>query len=331
MKLFRYFIRRGYVMRFKVKKFSIITALVLALSLCLSGISFAASGQSGSTHFINAYCVYESETVMLNNGRTTHVSTMPSVSVSEPLPSDFYGNVWFVYESGADAAAGTWLSITFDIYFSQGGQEPVLLEGNDKTTFQGEDYYIGTCVGGDVGTSIHLLDDISSWAYAFDTYSVAPYVNENGSSGARCTASVYLEYSTPLNIQYGFYSPSGGSCYTALHSVRLRDSSGQVVEVVKDGVQQIVSGWNDNSLNNSNQELGGALGELDNMQASADSDLHDAIADMTQPDLDEQSTGISFMTSSISMLWGALGGFQAVILCALALVVFNFISRYRGS
>lgn len=317
-------------MRLNKKIFSA-TVLIVVLSLALNLVSFASSGQSGSTHFINAYCVYESSSAMFNNGRTTHVSTMPSVSVSEPLPSNFFGNVWFIYESGASASAGTWLSITFDIFFSDGGQEPVLLEGNDLINFQGEDYYIGTCVGGDVGTSIHLLDDISSWAYAFDTYSVSSYVNSDGSSGARCTASVYLEYSTPLNIQYGFYSPRGGSCYTSLISVRLRDSSGQVVEVVKDGVQQIVGGWDSDGMNNSNQQLGGALGELDDMQQNADNDLHDALGDLESPTVDFNGNAVTFITSSVSMLWGSLGGFSAVLLCALFITVFNFISRYRGS
>lgn len=132
-----------------------------------------------------------------------------------------------------------------------------------------------------------------------------------------------------LQLSLSGFNAYGWVTYSLLNYT-IYTPTGQVVKVVKDGFQQAIDGWSDDGLNDSNSQLGGALGELDQMQGDADNNLHDALGDLESPTIDGNNTSVSFITSSLSMLWGSLGGFTAVILCALFITVFNFISRYRS-
>lgn len=304
-------------MGFKVKKIPIVTALVLALSLCISFMVFAsdvvdpvpytlsiAGDSNGSYSFYSwtreKYC--QLDYVNYYGGREyTFTVSFPNVDI----PSG--SRITMQYYARVDADLGTvGLSVddTYGFYHTSTG------EGNGV---------IRNCYeisGGQVSQDWFIFDVdyvVPSDASTFGFTTVLLVSNDSA-------------YWQPQQLT---------SCTITLPDGRVVDAiTGAEINIVgsiNDGFSNLTGGWSDSGMSSSNNQLSGALGELDNMQQDADNDLHDAIADMTHPDLDEQSTGVSFMTSSISMLWNSLGGFQAVILCALALVVFNYVSRYRGS
>lgn len=93
---------------------------------------------------------------------------------------------------------------------------------------------------------------------------------------------------------------------------------------------KLANGWDPGQMNTDTGKLSGALGELDGLQASADAGLNDALSNQTSPDLSDHTESVTFITSSAVLFWNALGPFQIVIYLILALVVFNFLSRYQS-
>lgn len=330
-------------MRFKVKNVSIITALVLALSLSFTLIGYA---KTGGTVYDGAYAVAMDNSGQFSNLSSKTFESSPPFNVSHNLAGvSSWNSFYAVFTSNSWLPTGSRVDIKFSCTFTQVPGTVGFLDTPDPVSLNGYTYYTGSCIGGNENVgNLHLLASSTEFAYQFDDVHLdetsEPDATTKKYSGS---ASFTAEYDTNLDFQLGFViSGTRGWCTIEIWEVLITSSDGLVINVVENGfqnvidnqdaiAQELIGGWSGSGMTNSNNQLGGALGDLDDMQQNADNDLHDALGDLESPTVDFNGNAVSFITSSVAMLWGSLGGFSAVLLCALFITVFNFISRYRGS
>lgn len=99
------------------------------------------------------------------------------------------------------------------------------------------------------------------------------------------------------------------------------------------GAQQnenLVNGYDSSSGDNANSDLQSGLTVYESDEAAAQQDFSQKMDAYEFPDTTPYVSGVSFVASCITMWFNGLGIFQIVLFVAFALMIFNFISRYRG-
>lgn len=92
----------------------------------------------------------------------------------------------------------------------------------------------------------------------------------------------------------------------------------------------LVNGFDDSAGNDANKSLEDGLSSYESEEQQAHDDFNKAMDDYTNPDLSSYKSGFAFISSAAMSWWNALGMFKVILLVGFGLMIFNFISRYRG-
>lgn len=94
--------------------------------------------------------------------------------------------------------------------------------------------------------------------------------------------------------------------------------------------QDLVNGFDDSAGNEANKSLEDGLSSYESEEQKAHDDFNKAMDNYTNPDLSSYKSGFAFISSAAMSWWNALGMFKVILLVGFGLMIFNFISRYRG-
>lgn len=92
----------------------------------------------------------------------------------------------------------------------------------------------------------------------------------------------------------------------------------------------LVNGFDDSAGNAANKSLEDGLSSYESEEQKAHDDFNKAMDNYTNPDLSSYKSGFAFISSAAMSWWNALGMFKVILLVGFGLMIFNFISRYRG-
>lgn len=92
----------------------------------------------------------------------------------------------------------------------------------------------------------------------------------------------------------------------------------------------LVNGFDDSAGNEANKSLEDGLASYESEEQKAHDDFNKAMDNYTNPDLSSYKSGFAFISSAAMSWWNALGMFKVILLVGFGLMIFNFISRYRG-
>lgn len=93
---------------------------------------------------------------------------------------------------------------------------------------------------------------------------------------------------------------------------------------------EVVNGYDDSSGKDANASLENGLASYESEEAQAQADFNEKMDDYTNPDTSQYIQGISFISSAVVMWWDGLGIFKIILLVGFSLMIFNYISRFRG-
>lgn len=213
-------------------------------------------------------------------------------------------------------------------------------------------------------TSITCYDSSGNLCTVYYSYSSSSY---GGRSGLLFTFYILLQdyYIPPSNgvvevnklvLSVTWSSPSckryymnndGGSIGTPLSYYRVynpyvtylsRSYSGTVEmgrhdfnsDVSQDQQDQLVNGYDSSSGDDANSSLQSGLAVYESDEAQAQADFTSKMDAYEFPDVAPFASGVSFVASCMTSWFNGLGIFQIVLFVAFGLMIFNFISRYRG-
>lgn len=94
--------------------------------------------------------------------------------------------------------------------------------------------------------------------------------------------------------------------------------------------EEVINGYDNSSGEDANSSLESGLASYEDQESQAHADFDQKMDDYDTPDISSLSAGVTFLSSAITMWWDGLGIFQIGLLVMFALMIFNFISRYRG-
>lgn len=184
-----------------------------------------------------------------------------------------------------------------------------------------QDYYIAPS-NGVVATNSVVIDVTWSMASAFyyTATTVAPYE--------------LLPYYTLVNQKMTYLSRSfSGTVESGKHTFdgdNRQDIANSQASLSESQHDDLINGFDDSAGNAANKSLEDGLSSYESEEQKAHDDFNKAMDDYTNPDLSSYKSGFAFISSAAVSWWNALGMFKVILLVGFGLMIFNFISRYRG-
>lgn len=94
--------------------------------------------------------------------------------------------------------------------------------------------------------------------------------------------------------------------------------------------KDLVDGFNDSAGQDANKNLQEGIASYESEESQAHQDFTSKMDSYENPDISDYVSGVSFISSAVVMWWNALGMFKIILLVGFSLMIFNFISRFRG-
>lgn len=94
--------------------------------------------------------------------------------------------------------------------------------------------------------------------------------------------------------------------------------------------QDLISGYDDLDGQVVNKDLQDGFSAYESEEDQAHQDFNDKMDAYEDPDIGSYLSGVTFISSAVVMWWNSLGMFQIILLIGFSLMIFNYISRFRG-
>lgn len=94
--------------------------------------------------------------------------------------------------------------------------------------------------------------------------------------------------------------------------------------------EDTVNGFDDSKGQQVNKNLEDGISAYESQEDAAHQDFTDKMDAYEDPDVSDYVSGVSFVSSAVVMWWNALGMFKIILLVGFSLMIFNYISRFRG-
>lgn len=94
--------------------------------------------------------------------------------------------------------------------------------------------------------------------------------------------------------------------------------------------EDTVNGFDDTKGQQVNKDLQDGIAVYESQEDAAHQDFDSKMDAYEDPDVSDYVSGVSFISSAVVMWWNALGMFKVILLVGFSLMIFNFISRFRG-
>ena len=162
------------------------------------------------------------------------------------------------------------------------------------------------------------------------TFSMASSVNYTVPS----TNTFPVSYYSVVNNTLRFFSRSfSGTVESGKHTFdgdNRQDIANSQASLSESQHDDLINGFDDSAGNAANKSLEDGLSSYESEEQKAHDDFNKAMDDYTNPDLSSYKSGFAFLSSAAMSWWNALGMFKVILLVGFGLMIFNFISRYRG-
>lgn len=155
-------------------------------------------------------------------------------------------------------------------------------------------------------------------------------------------SNVYTTWLSSMYADVGFYVEYGifyGNTFSGDYKSFLNSSpiinndnliaSSQAAQASSEH-DDVVNGYDNTSGNAANNSLESGLASYESEEDQAHNDFNDKMDSYTNPDTSDYVSGISFISSAVVLWWNGLGMFKIILLVGFSLMIFNYISRYRG-
>lgn len=94
--------------------------------------------------------------------------------------------------------------------------------------------------------------------------------------------------------------------------------------------EDTVNGYDDSAGQAVNDNLQQGISVYESQEDQAHQDFNDKMDAYEDPDISDYVSGVSFISTAVVMWWNALGMFKIILLVGFSLMIFNYISRFRG-
>lgn len=154
--------------------------------------------------------------------------------------------------------------------------------------------------------------------YDFAPYLVVPYAN------------IFNTYPVTFNgYRYEGQLQSSDTTADIINKKQDEIAASQASQSAKEH-QDTVNGFDNSKGNQTNDKLKDGMSAYESQEDKAHQDFDEKMDAYENPDVSDYASGVSFISSAVVMWWNALGMFKVILLVGFSLMIFNYISRFRG-
>lgn len=300
--------------------------------------SYVATYSGGSlNNYVSQYLVYDGVSHFRLSGFSSDTTYTGSVSISMLLP--------LMRDCSVDIASQGVFPLPFSMtvsntnYYYMGPDMRVQILSASVSLSDGSSLPVRISSTGDLSTYLqYVYFPLASSSVYFDVSYRVVLV-----SAIRYTSSFQNSHAFPFSVlfDYGFESAQfSGTWYNGRN-----DKEDVTADLINQNANQIaaaqasqaaaehedtVNGFDDSAGQAVNKNLQQGVSSYESEESQAHQDFTDKMDSYENPDISDYVSGVSFISSAVVMWWNALGMFKVILLVGFSLMIFNFISRFRG-